>query len=93
MQNSQVLTTIEVFFSSSTRHPLVNQAIDLLEMVKAATKNITSVSGLFMDELACVFNSEESIDKNLLAWISEIMADDFQGKKNLLLNNIYHSKR
>ena len=79
MQNSQVLTTIEVFFSSSTRHPLVNQAIDLLEMVKAATKNITSVSGLFMDELACVFNTEETIDKHLLAWISEIMANDFQG--------------
>ena len=59
---------------------MVSQAIDLLEMVKIATKNVSSVSGLFMDELACVFDSDESLDKTLLAWISEIMAKDFQGK-------------
>ena len=58
---------------------MVNQAINLLEMVKTATKNVSTVSGLFKDELACVFDSDESLDKKLLEWISEIMAKDFEG--------------
>ena len=57
----------------------MNQAINLLEMVKTATKNVSTVSGLFKDELACVFDSDESLDKKLLEWISEIMAKDFEG--------------
>ena len=48
-------------------------------MVKTATKNVSTVSGLFKDELACVFDSDESLDKKLLEWISEIMAKDFEG--------------
>ena len=57
----------------------MNQAINLLEMVKTATKNVSTVSGLFKDELACVFDSDESLDKKLLEWISDIMAKDFEG--------------
>ena len=38
-------------------------------MVKTTTKNVTSVAGLFMDELACIFDTDEELDKELLKWI------------------------
>ena len=54
----------------------------MLEMVKAATRNVNSVAGLFMDELACIFqcNSDdrEELDPDLVNWISEKMAADFE---------------
>lgn len=51
----------------------------MLEMVKAATKSIGPVAGLFMDELACVFDGKnENLHKDLIEWISDQMANDFQ---------------
>ena len=64
--------------SSSGSNPMINQAIEMLEMVKAATKNVTSVAGLFMDELACIFDSDEPLDDDLMTWITDKMANDFE---------------
>lgn len=47
-------------------------------MVKRATKTFGSVSGLFMDELACIFDGEHDLHSELLDWISDKMANDFQ---------------
>jgi hypothetical protein len=52
----------------------------MLEMVKTATKNVNSVAGLFMDELACIFVQDEELDKDLVTWISEKMALDFENE-------------
>ena len=64
--------------SSFGGNPMINQAIEILEMVKAATKNVTSVAGLFMDELACIFDSDEPLDDDLMTWITDKMANDFE---------------
>lgn len=65
--------------SSSIGNPLVKQALETLDMVKTATKAFSSVAGLFMDELACIFdNVDEDLDKELVDWISDQMTNNFQ---------------
>ena len=44
----------------------------MLAMVKTATKNIGSAAGLFMDELACVFDvkkEDDDLHSELIDWI------------------------
>ena len=67
--------------SSKKKSPLVNQALEMLAMVKTATKNIGSAAGLFMDELACVFDvkkEDDDLHSELIDWISDKMANDFE---------------
>ncbi len=65
--------------SGNVKNPLIKQALEMLEMIKAATKSFSSVSGLFMDELACVFDKQDDeLHKELIDWISDQMANDFQ---------------
>ena len=60
------------YSSSKKKSPLVNQALEMLAMVKTATKNIGSAAGLFMDELACVFDvkkEDDDLHSELIDWI------------------------
>ena len=47
-------------------------------MVKTATKNVGPAAGLFMDELACVFDAaaknNDDLHMDLIDWISDKMA-------------------
>ena len=56
----------------------MKQALDILEMVKTATKNVGPAAGLFMDELACVFDAaaknNDDLHMDLIDWISDKMA-------------------
>ena len=67
--------------SSNNNSTLVKQALDMLEMVKTATKSVGSAAGLFMDELASVFDAKSDqgdLHDDLIDWISEKMAKDFE---------------
>ena len=50
------------FYSSKNKSPLLKQALDMLEMVRTATKSVGSAAGLFMDELASVFDAKGDDD-------------------------------
>ena len=64
--------------TSSNSNSLPSQALQMLEMVRSATRNIPSVAGLFMDELASIFEYDD-IDMDLIKWISDKMVYSFDG--------------
>ena len=64
---------------------LPGQALQMLEMVRSATRNVPSVAGLFMDELASIFEYDD-LHMDLITWISDKMVYSFESDFVTLLS-------
>ncbi|XP_045541599.1 Fanconi anemia group D2 protein-like [Papilio machaon] len=64
----------------------LREAAQIIELISRSTQHFPEMIALYYDELCCIINSVDQINKNFLAWLTDAVTNDLE--KNFIVDSI-----
>ncbi|XP_013168457.1 PREDICTED: Fanconi anemia group D2 protein homolog [Papilio xuthus] len=64
----------------------LREAAQIIELISRSTQHYPEMIALYYDELCCIINSVDKINKNFLAWLTDAVTNDLE--KNFIVDSI-----